>query len=57
MTLTGNFDYNGTNLTVNNILTATGTAAVTNSGVFTTATTGDITANGGFTQDGGVARH
>ncbi|MBV5303076.1 MAG: hypothetical protein JZU70_02575, partial [Chlorobium sp.] len=49
----GNFAFIGTNLTLNAGMDAGGTVTVTNSGLFTTAAPGDITATGGFTQDGG----
>ncbi len=55
VTLSGNFDYAGLNLNLNQAANVGGTMTVTNAGVFTTAAAGDISAVSGFTQDGAGA--
>jgi hypothetical protein len=50
--LTGNFDFTGTNLTVNAPMNIDGNAQITNSGLFTTSSNGDILAKDGFIQNG-----
>lgn len=50
--LTGNFDFTGTNLTVNAPMNIDGSAEITNSGLFTTSSNGDILAKDGFVQNG-----
>ncbi len=48
----GNFDFNGYALTINNSINVSGATTITNSGPFVTAATGTITSAGGFAQDG-----
>ena len=52
VTLSGNLDFTGTNLTVNAAVNAGGTIEISNAGLFSTVSNGDISAVGGFTQNG-----
>ncbi|MDP3650048.1 MAG: filamentous hemagglutinin N-terminal domain-containing protein, partial [Rhodoferax sp.] len=52
VSLSGNLDFNGNVLNVNAAINAGGTVEISNAGVFATAAAGDITAVGGFTQNG-----
>jgi hypothetical protein len=51
----GNVTLTANALTFNEVVNTTGSLTVTNAGLFTTAAAGDITANGGFTQNGAGA--
>jgi len=52
VTLSGNFDFTGTALTLNAALGTSGNVEVSNTGLFTTAAAGDITATGTVIQNG-----
>lgn len=51
-TLTGDLDFTGTGLTINDAVDVGGSVAVTNSGLFSTSAASTIDAEGGLTQDG-----